>query len=150
MASKQQKKWVNGSPNWHTSGTVEWYSSQKGYGLISCDNKWNDSAFVHFSDIKAQGFKSLKQGEAVEFDLVPTGEGKNKWSKMKAVKVTVCTPLSFPRPSMPSVVCRPHCECVKEGERGESECRKGREWREGQREWRQNWESVEIGKSDIV
>ena len=49
-------------------GTVKWFNNQKGYGFIS-DEQGND-IFVHFSGIKSDGFKSLEEGQAVEFDVV--------------------------------------------------------------------------------
>ena len=48
-------------------GTVKWFNNQKGYGFIS-DEQGND-IFVHFSGIKSDGFKSLEEGQAVEFDV---------------------------------------------------------------------------------
>ena len=49
-------------------GTVKWFNNQKGYGFIS-DEQGND-IFVHFSGINSDGFKSLEEGQAVEFDVV--------------------------------------------------------------------------------
>jgi len=55
-------------------GTVKWFSDQKGYGFITPEN--GKDVFVHFSAIQAAGFKTLKEGEAVEFDVTngPKGE----------------------------------------------------------------------------
>ena len=49
-------------------GTVKWFNNQKGYGFIS-DDQGND-VFVHYSGLKMDGFKSLEEGEAVEYELV--------------------------------------------------------------------------------
>ncbi|MBC5658818.1 cold shock domain-containing protein [Anaerosacchariphilus sp. NSJ-68] len=54
-------------------GTVKWFNNQKGYGFIS-DEQGND-IFVHFSGINSDGFKSLEEGQAVEFDVVDGAKG---------------------------------------------------------------------------
>ena len=54
-------------------GTVKWFNNQKGYGFIT-DEQGND-IFVHFSGIKSDGFKSLEEGQAVEFDVVDGAKG---------------------------------------------------------------------------
>ncbi|MFC1819810.1 cold-shock protein [Thermodesulfobacteriota bacterium] len=48
-------------------GTVKWFSDQKGYGFIEQEN--GPDVFVHHSNINAQGFKSLKEGDRVTFDI---------------------------------------------------------------------------------
>ena len=54
-------------------GTVKWFNNQKGYGFIS-DEAGND-VFVHYSEIATDGFKSLEEGAAVEFDVVEGAKG---------------------------------------------------------------------------
>ena len=54
-------------------GTVKWFNDSKGYGFIGQDN--GDELFVHFSGIKAEGFKSLREGQAVEFDVQQDTKG---------------------------------------------------------------------------
>ena len=54
-------------------GTVKWFNNQKGYGFIS-DEEGND-VFVHYSGIATDGFKSLEEGAAVEFDVVEGAKG---------------------------------------------------------------------------
>ena len=49
-------------------GTVKWFDNEKGYGFIESDN--GEDVFVHFTGIKEEGFRSLDEGQAVEFDLV--------------------------------------------------------------------------------
>lgn len=66
-------------------GTVKWFNNQKGYGFIS-DEAGND-IFVHYSGLVMDGFKSLEEGQAVEFDIEICGY--NGGSGIKAVNVTV-------------------------------------------------------------
>jgi CspA family cold shock protein len=54
------------------SGTVKWFSDEKGYGFITPDDGSSD-LFVHFSNIAGDGFKSLTEGQKVEFEV---GEGR--------------------------------------------------------------------------
>ena len=49
-------------------GSVKWFSDKLGYGFIVCEDLDKD-VFVHFSAIKMDGYKSLKEGELVNFDL---------------------------------------------------------------------------------
>ena len=56
-------------------GTIKWFSDQKGYGFVTPDGGKKD-IFVHFSAIQGEGFKSLREGDVVEFDITtgPKGE----------------------------------------------------------------------------
>ncbi len=54
-------------------GTVKWFNNQKGYGFIS-DEAGND-VFVHYSGLNMEGFKSLEEGQAVEYDVVQGEKG---------------------------------------------------------------------------
>ena len=56
-----------------SNGTVKWFNAKKGYGFIS-DAEGND-VFVHFSALNMDGFKELKDGEAVEFEVVEGEKG---------------------------------------------------------------------------
>ena len=49
------------------NGTVKWFSNQKGYGFIQTDD--GKDIFVHFSAIESEGFKTLGQGQDVEFEI---------------------------------------------------------------------------------
>ena len=57
-----------------TTGTVKWFNDKKGYGFITPENGEKD-CFVHFSAIQADGFKSLKEGQRVEFEIVGGEKG---------------------------------------------------------------------------
>ncbi|NLJ91344.1 MAG: cold-shock protein [Clostridiales bacterium] len=54
-------------------GTVKWFNNQKGYGFIS-DEQGND-VFVHYSGLNMDGFKSLEEGQEVEFEVVQGEKG---------------------------------------------------------------------------
>ncbi|MBO7728365.1 MAG: cold-shock protein [Oscillospiraceae bacterium] len=54
-------------------GTVKWFNNQKGYGFI-CDGEGKD-IFVHFSGLNMEGYKTLAEGESVEFDVVEGEKG---------------------------------------------------------------------------
>lgn len=55
-------------------GTVKWFSNQKGYGFITPEDGSKD-VFVHFSAVGGEGFKTLKEGQAVEFEVVQGPKG---------------------------------------------------------------------------
>ena len=61
-------------------GTVKWFDETKGYGFITNEENGKD-VFVHFSAITGDGFKTLKEGEAVAFDV------ENDGDRTKAVNV---------------------------------------------------------------
>lgn len=54
-------------------GTVKWFSAPKGFGFIS--RKGNQDIFVHFSGIEGEGYKTLNEGDRVEFDIKDSPKG---------------------------------------------------------------------------
>lgn len=62
-------------------GKVKWFNEAKGYGFIAKDDGSGD-VFVHYSSIQGDGFKTLAEGDAVEFDVIESEKGP------KADKVT--------------------------------------------------------------
>ena len=57
-----------------TRGTVKWFNDQKGFGFITPEDGSKD-CFVHHSAIQAQGFKSLSEGDKVEYDITQGAKG---------------------------------------------------------------------------
>ena len=66
-------------------GRVKWFSDEKGYGFIEVEGREKD-VFVHYSDIKGDGFRTLDEGTKVEFDIEP---GKNGDRAKDVAKVDV-------------------------------------------------------------
>lgn len=54
-------------------GKVKWFNAEKGFGFI--EREGGDDVFVHFSAIQSDGFRSLDEGQAVEFDIVDGDRG---------------------------------------------------------------------------
>ena len=67
------------------TGTVKWFNADKGFGFISNDNG-GDDVFVHFSSIMIEGFKTLDEGQKVQYDVEQ--DPKNA-SKMRAINVVL-------------------------------------------------------------
>jgi cold shock protein len=56
-----------------TRGTVKWFSAEKGYGFVSRED--GDDLFVHYSEIRDTGYRSLDEGATVEFDITQGRKG---------------------------------------------------------------------------
>lgn len=57
----------------HYAGTVRWFNNAKGYGFLGRED--GPDVFVHFSAIQTDGYKSLKEGQKVEFDIIQGTQG---------------------------------------------------------------------------
>jgi CspA family cold shock protein len=64
-------------------GTVKWFSAEKGYGFITPDEGGKD-VFVHYSAIQAEGYRSLNEGQKVEYEVVQGQKGPQA-ANVKAV-----------------------------------------------------------------
>ena len=75
------------------SGKVKWFNNAKGYGFINEDGK-SDDLFAHYSAIEMEGYKTLKAGQAVSFEITqgPKGLHAVKINSIKAQNTPVATP----------------------------------------------------------
>ena len=64
------------------TGTVKWFNAEKGFGFI--EREGGSDVFVHFSAIQGDGFKSLEEGQAVNFDIVEGARGEQAANVTKA------------------------------------------------------------------
>lgn len=63
------------------TGKVKWFNAEKGYGFIERED--GGDVFVHFSAIQGEGFKTLEEGQAVEFDVVKGNRGEQAANVVK-------------------------------------------------------------------
>jgi CspA family cold shock protein len=68
-------------------GNVKWFNNDKGYGFI--EYLEGEDIFVHYSAIKKQGYKTLTEGQLVEFDLIETEKGLQAINVTAVVETTV-------------------------------------------------------------
>ncbi len=62
-------------------GTVKWFSNQKGYGFISTEE--GKEVFVHHTAIQGKGYRTLQEGQAVEFDITQGAKGEQATNVVK-------------------------------------------------------------------
>jgi cold shock protein len=75
-APGQRPLCLNLEGNWNMeTGVVKWFNDAKGFGFITSD-AGGDDLFAHFSEIRAEGFKSLKENQRVSFDVKTGPKGK--------------------------------------------------------------------------
>ena len=68
-------------------GNVKWFNNDKGYGFIEYQD--GEDFFVHYSAIKQQGYKTLTEGQLVQFDLIETEKGLQAINVVAVVETTV-------------------------------------------------------------
>ncbi len=64
-------------------GTVKWFNADKGYGFIAQEG--GDDVFVHFSEIQGDGFKTLDEGQKVQFEITQGQNGKMQASNVRKI-----------------------------------------------------------------
>jgi cold shock protein len=74
LGSGQEKHSKDSNYMSSVSGTVKWFNAEKGYGFLSLDGQEGD-VFVHWSAIQTDGYKSLQEGQRVEFNIVQGPKG---------------------------------------------------------------------------
>ena len=67
---------------WMPIGTVKWFNESKGYGFISRED--GEDVFIHYSEIQGEGFRTLREGDKVEFEIA---QGKKGPQAVKAKKL---------------------------------------------------------------
>jgi CspA family cold shock protein len=69
------------------TGRVKWFDNKLGYGFIKQDS--GEEIFVHYSKIRGDGYRSLKEGQKVEFEVIKSPEGRMQAGEVEVVAVTV-------------------------------------------------------------
>ncbi|MDR3745497.1 MAG: cold shock domain-containing protein [Acidobacteriaceae bacterium] len=81
-------------------GTVKWFNNAKGFGFLGYEG--GADVFVHYSSIQSEGYKSLKEGEEVEFDIIEGSKGPQA-DQVVRVKDAAGKPATEPPPVSTSV-----------------------------------------------
>jgi cold shock protein len=66
------------------SGRVKWFDNKLGYGFIKQDS--GEEIFVHYSKIRGDGYRSLKEGQKVEFEVIKSPEGRTQAGEVEVVQ----------------------------------------------------------------
>jgi cold shock protein len=66
-----------------TTGTVKWFNAEKGYGFI--ESEQGSDVFVHYSAIEADGYRTLAEGDQVEFEVGSGRDGRNQAEGVRKV-----------------------------------------------------------------
>ena len=66
------------------SGTVVWFNNSKGYGFLRAEN--GREVFCHYSAINSEGYRSLQEGQRVEFDVLPGDTGRDQAANVRVLK----------------------------------------------------------------
>jgi CspA family cold shock protein len=77
------KRWNSAQEEDEVNGTVKWFNNSKGYGFIGRDD--GPDVFVHYSAIVGDGYRTLQEGDAVEFEIVQGPKGPQAANVQKAV-----------------------------------------------------------------
>jgi cold shock protein len=83
------------------TGRVKWFNTAKGYGFI--EREGESDVFVHYSQIQMDGFKDLKEGQLVSFELVDTSKGLQA-ANVRAAGASEGTPLETAKQADPELV----------------------------------------------
>jgi CspA family cold shock protein len=73
--ANRSRDWIIFLDTIMATGTVKWFNDAKGFGFITPDDG-GDDLFAHFSEVKAEGFKSLQEGQKVSFEVKAGPKGK--------------------------------------------------------------------------
>ncbi len=73
----------------HYSGEVKWFNNAKGYGFLGAEGR--PDVFCHYTAIQGDGYKSLKEGEPVEFDVIEGSTGRPQADKVQRAQVHAMT-----------------------------------------------------------
>ena len=68
------------------TGTVKWFSEEKGYGFISPDEGSEEEVFVHYTEVEGEGFRSLAEGERVSYEPSTSSRGARRRQEAKEVR----------------------------------------------------------------